>query len=151
MNFSARTLTKQAGFTLVEMLIVMLIIAILAGLAIPAFFSQGDKATDATAKSAIDTAHTALEAFATESGGSFADATLDDLKRIEAALNNYDGAPADEPSLSLVGLGDDTYTIEVLSETGTTFSLSRDGDGQLDYDCSPLNEGGCPASGNWGH
>jgi type IV pilus assembly protein PilA len=150
MSLKARVLSSQAGFTLVEMLVVMLILAVLAAIAIPAFFGQRDKATDSTAKSAVDTAHTALAAFATKNNGNFSGATLNDLKRIEGTLGNYDGVPADEPSITLVGLGAHTYTIEVVSATGTTFGMTRDADGALDWDCSPLGTGGCPASGNWG-
>ena len=144
-----RARSGQSGFTLVEMLIVLLIIGILAALAIPAFFSQREKATDADAKSAVDTAHTALESYSTQANGSFAGATLDDLKRIEGTLSNFDGVPADEPVLTLMGLGDDTYTIQVLSATGTAFSLSRESSGTLEYTCAPVSTGGCPASGHW--
>ena len=76
---------REAGFTLIELLVVMLILGILAAIAIPAFFNQRDKATDADAKSAARTAQTAMETYATDNGGVVdesaggADATVDDL------------------------------------------------------------------------
>ena len=38
--------SNEEGFTLVELLVVMLIIGLLAAIAIPAFFNQRDKAKD---------------------------------------------------------------------------------------------------------
>ena len=40
----------QAGFSLVELLVVMLILGLLAAIAIPSFLNQIDKADDADAK-----------------------------------------------------------------------------------------------------
>jgi len=44
---------SESGFTLVELLVVMLILGLLAAIAIPAFFNQRDKATDARCRWSI--------------------------------------------------------------------------------------------------
>src|SRR5580765_4760895 len=65
---------SESGFTLVELLVVMLIIGLLAAIAIPAFFNQRNKANDASAKESVRTAQTALETFSTDNSGGYANA-----------------------------------------------------------------------------
>ena len=100
---------EESGFTLVELLVVMLILGILAAIAVPAFFSQRDKAQDADAKSGVRTAQTAIETYATDNGGDYTGATVADLEDIEPTLADTD---LSEPS----GLSETTYTVTGTSE-----------------------------------
>ena len=61
----------EGGFTLVELLVVMLILGLLAAIAIPSFFNQREKAKDADAKAAARTAQTAIETYATGNQGDY--------------------------------------------------------------------------------
>src|SRR5215212_1702015 len=155
----------EAGFTLVELLVVLVVLALLAAIALPAFFSQKDKAHDADAKASVRTAETAIEAYATESDAKYDGATAGDLERIEPTLTdapNPDGlahpvivdVPATINVLAGVDENDNSYTVSVKSDTGTMFSITRHGDGTSDLTCDDAGKAGCPGSGagpgSWG-
>jgi prepilin-type N-terminal cleavage/methylation domain-containing protein len=131
---------SESGFTLVELLVVMLILGILAAIAIPSFFNQRDKARDADAKASAKTAQTAIETYATENNGSYANADVGDLTRIEETLTPLG------TDLAVVA-ADDTYTVTVTSETDNTFSVERTGTGAFLLNCT--GGGGCPTDGTW--
>jgi general secretion pathway protein G len=59
---------EQRGFTLVELLVVMVILGLLASLVLPNFFRQGAKARVGVARSQIASLGTALDAFALDTG-----------------------------------------------------------------------------------
>jgi type IV pilus assembly protein PilA len=149
-----RMAQDESGFTLVELLVVMLILGLLAAIAIPAFFSQRDKARDAEAKSAVRTAQTAIETYATDNDGSYAGATSDptapyaagSLQAIEQSLGDV-GARLTLP----VAPTSNTYTVQVESEVGATqlFRIARAADGTTTSTCDVDGTGGCPSNGQW--
>jgi type IV pilus assembly protein PilA len=131
---------RESGFTLVELLVVMLILGILAAIAIPSFFNQRDKARDAEAKATAKTAQTAIETYATENNGAYTDADVADLRRIEETL----------PTTGLTVVSDaDSYTVTATSDTANTFSVSRTATGAFTLACATRGNAGCPEDGNW--
>ena len=60
--------SKQAGFTLIELMVVVVIIAILAGLIIPRFMGETDKAKQAKAKMQIESLESALKMYKLDNG-----------------------------------------------------------------------------------
>jgi type IV pilus assembly protein PilA len=148
-----RMANEESGFTLIELLVVMLIIGILAAIAIPTFFNQREKARDSGAKEMAHTAQVAIETYATDNNGSYSGVDPAALNAIDNSLQLSAGTPA-KPFLSDASAPtDNTWTLTVTSPTGNTFSISRDGNGALSYDCTVpagQNRAGCPTGDTWG-
>jgi type IV pilus assembly protein PilA len=138
-----RMAKEESGFTLVELLVVMLILALLAAIAIPSFFNQRDKARDADAKESVRTAQTAIETYAIDNNGEYTGADTAKLVLIEQTLN-------DAPNPVVVsGTDKKTYTLAVTSKTDNVFTITRAADGRTTLSCATAGKGGCPTGGRW--
>lgn len=139
----AHTATDERGFTMVELLIVMLILGLLAAIALPTFLGQGDKAGDAGAKSDARNAVTELQACIVDTPGG------DDVASCASAPEVL-GTGAS--SVEITTSGTDGYAVVARSEeTGNRFTITRAGGagGSFSRTCTTPGEGGCPSSGVW--
>ncbi len=139
-----RTLRSQSGFTLVELLVVILIVGLLAAIAIPQFLNQRAKSQDAEAKVYLVAAEKALEVWHHDHD-TYGTATMAGLSDIEPALLR-----AMNPSLSGTK---DTYEVTFDSASrergGESFTLVRDADGTFERTCKNAGQGACKSDGSW--
>jgi type IV pilus assembly protein PilA len=147
-----RMASEESGFTLVELLVVMLIIGLLAAIAIPAFFNQRDKAYDANAKEQARTAETAMETYATDNGGVYTGVTPAKLVTIEQSLSSTISTTRPYiTAAAAAGTNDKGWTLELTSpKTGNKFTIARDeATSQLTFTCTTGGTAGCPTGGVW--
>lgn len=87
-----RRRNDQRGFTLVELLVVMVILGLLASLVLPNFFRQGAKARVGVARTQIAQIGTALDAYALDTGRYPTDGEgLEALIEAPGDAKNWDG------------------------------------------------------------
>lgn len=121
---------KESGFTMSELLVVMLIIGILSAFAIPVYLRQQDKALDSAVKSDLSNAARGADTYYTDhlSYPTTADGFASD-----------DIGPSASPSTSYTAfVGDRNYVIYGASKSGKIFRFERR-DGQGPAVASGLN------------
>ncbi len=122
-------LNKEEGFTLVELMVVVLIIAILIAIAIPTFLGARERAQDRAAQSNLRNSLTAQKVYYTDTE-TYADAAQLQAAGIEPSLA-FVAAP-DPTDVGVVGVtlcdanvatDGQGMIVEVISQTGTQWGI----------------------------
>ncbi len=102
---------REEGFTLIEVLAVMVIIGILAAIAIPAFFNQRNKASDSGAKEMAHTSRIAIETLGSDNDGSYSTASPTALNAVDRSIPTAAGSPS-KPYVSAASGTADSWTLD---------------------------------------
>jgi hypothetical protein len=122
----------------------MLLIVLLAGIGVPAYWNQRDKAEDAQAKADARAAEVAALDVAAENGGRFNGAggvRVLSLRVADPGLEDVD--------VAVPVRRENSFTVRVESETGNTFDVTRNRDGSTELTCASADRAGCPPDGTW--
>jgi type IV pilus assembly protein PilA len=119
----ANARTREDGFTLIELMVVVLIIAILIAIAIPTFLGARQKAQDRAAQSDLRNALTTVKTAYVDSQSYLTDYGDGAWASIEPSLDWVSGASTSSGQISTYSTVDDTVILANYSASGKCWYL----------------------------
>ncbi|MBN1530777.1 MAG: prepilin-type N-terminal cleavage/methylation domain-containing protein [Thermoleophilaceae bacterium] len=133
----------ERGFSLTEVLVVLIVIGVLAAIALPMFIGQRSRGQDASAQSNVRNMVSALESCHTNAS-SYANC---DSSQDVVASGIATGTGNDQ--VNLATLASNGYEIVARSASGNSYTISKSSGSPPTRTCSPTGKGACPSSGSW--
>jgi type IV pilus assembly protein PilA len=132
--------SDETGFTLIEVLVIILIIGIMVVIALPAWLGRTSKGKDASAKS--DARNLASQVDACYAGKR-------DYRRCTSPPNTGLSMGANAGEVDVTNATADTYRVVAHSESGNNFTIEKGANGQVTRRCTTAGKASCSAAGTW--
>jgi type IV pilus assembly protein PilA len=152
-------LRDERGFTLVELMVVVMNLAILMAIALPTFTGALERVRDAASKASLRTALTAGRAYFITSNADYSTAALTDLTELEnSILWVGESTVSDESTTVSRDVAGGVLTLASFSRSGTCFFVRDDPPHDITYgriddatstDCYASNFGTSVQGDSW--